>query len=117
MSFSVWVWTLCWTYLSFSVWVRHICLWCGHRAINLSFFSNKQQTRNMNSLETAKAKLEGHILFENLPKDRNAKLWDRIESDCHLTLDEVSALQNAVCSPQGNQGGNIHFSFIILIVH
>ena len=108
MSFSVWVWTLCWTYLSFSVWVRHICLWCGHRATNLSspfrLTSNKQQTRNMNSLETAKAKLEGHILFDDLPKRDADPLWSEIRSDCHLTLGEVSALKNAVCSPQGNQG-------------
>ena len=40
-----------------------------------------------------------------------------IRNDCNLTLGEVSALKNAVCSPQVNQGGNIHFSFIILIVH
>ena len=31
----------------------------------------------MNSLETAKAKLEGHILFDDLPKDRNDDLWKK----------------------------------------
>jgi hypothetical protein len=58
----------------------------------------------MNSLETAKAKLLGHILFENLPKDRNEPLWSEIRNNCNLTLDEVSALKNSVCSPQVKQG-------------
>ena len=55
----------------------------------------------MNSLEAAKTKLEGHILFEDLPKRDSDPLWDRIERDCCLTLGEVSALKNVVCSPTG----------------
>jgi len=53
----------------------------------------------MSALDTGKAKLGAIISFENLPRDRNANLWTRIENDCHLTLNELSALQNAVCSP------------------
>lgn len=54
-------------------------------------------TRNINFLETAKGKLEGHILFENLPKGDTDPLWDKIEIRCSLNLDEVGALKNAVC--------------------
>ena len=38
--------------------------------------------------------------FENLPTDRNASLWTRIETTYGLSLEELSALQNARC-PQG----------------
>lgn len=52
----------------------------------------------MSSLELAKSKLQGYINFEDLPERDTAPLWDRIERDCHLTIGELSALQNAVCS-------------------
>lgn len=52
----------------------------------------------MSDIETAKVKLGSIIQFENLPRDRNAVLWNRIERECQLTLDELAALQNAVCS-------------------
>eukprot|EP01036_Dinobryon_divergens_P027383 gene27383-36151_t len=35
--------------------------------------------------------------FENLPTDRNASLWTRIETTYGLSLEELSALQNARC--------------------
>jgi hypothetical protein len=40
------------------------------------------------------------FLFENLPADRNASIWDRIERTYELSLEELSALQNARCSSQ-----------------
>lgn len=56
----------------------------------------------LSPLDTGKDKLQGTIKFENLPSERNDNLWDRIEKECHLDLDELSALKNAACSPQGN---------------
>ncbi len=50
------------------------------------------------TLDSGKAKLGTIISFDDLPMDRNDDLWKEIESDCHLTLGEVSALKNAVCS-------------------
>jgi hypothetical protein len=55
----------------------------------------------MSALDSGKTKLGTIIAFENLPKDRNDSLWTEIRTDCGLTLDELSALKNAVC-PQGN---------------
>ncbi len=52
----------------------------------------------MSSLDSGKAKLATIIAFDDLPRDRNDALWKEIESDCHLTLGEVSALKNAACS-------------------
>ena len=49
--------------------------------------------------KSAEAKLKGHIRYGSLPKDRNAPLWNRIETVCQLTLDEVSVLQNRICPP------------------
>lgn len=49
------------------------------------------------SLHSAKAKLEGHILFGNLPSDRNDSLWSEIRHECRLTLDELAALKKATC--------------------
>lgn len=57
-------------------------------------------TMNMSSLDTGKIKLQGHILYDNLPKDRVDPLWNVIKDDCGLTLDELSALKNSVCLVQ-----------------
>ena len=51
--------------------------------------------------------LEGYIRYQNLPHDRNATLWTRIENACKLTIDELGALQNDVC--RGSIVGNRHF--------
>ena len=57
----------------------------------------------MSALDSGKAKLGDIISFDDLPKDRNDNLWNRIENKCHLTIGELSALKNAVCSSgQGN---------------
>eukprot|EP01031_Cornospumella_fuschlensis_P032735 gene32734-39573_t len=50
------------------------------------------------SLDSAKAKLRGHILIENLPTDRNDNLWGEIRHECGLNLDELAALKKAFCS-------------------
>jgi hypothetical protein len=67
--------------------------------------NNKHQNTliicKMSALDSGKTKLGTIISFENLPKDRNDSLWTEIRTDCGLTLDELSALKNAVC-PQGN---------------
>ena len=55
----------------------------------------------MDSLQSGKDKLVGHIQYGNLPKDRNDGLWVEIRVECGLTLDELSALKNAVCSQSG----------------
>jgi len=52
-------------------------------------------------LDAALLKLKGNstcneIKFESLPKDRNDKLWDIIESRFGMELDEISELKNAV---------------------
>ena len=65
----------------------------------------------MSALDNGKAKLGDIISFDNLPKDRNDNLWTEIRKDCHLTLDELSALKNAVCS---SGQGNIQPSISIL---
>lgn len=52
----------------------------------------------MSALDSGIAKLGSIISFENLPIDRNDNLWSDIRNDCRLTLDELSALKNAVCS-------------------
>ena len=44
--------------------------------------------------------------LDDLPKDRNADLWNRIEERYSLELDELSALQNFACS------GNIYVQHI-----
>jgi hypothetical protein len=49
------------------------------------------------ALATAKTKLGPFGSFEDLPADRGAAVWDRVEQACGLTLAEVSALQNARC--------------------
>jgi hypothetical protein len=55
----------------------------------------------MSALNSGKTKLGTIIAFDNLPKDRNDNLWTEIRTNCNLTLDELSALKNAV-SPPGN---------------
>ena len=53
----------------------------------------------MRALDSGKTKLIDVIDFEDLPKDRNDNLWNEIRELCRLTIAEVSALKNAVCSP------------------
>lgn len=58
------------------------------------------------ALVSAKLKLveTNTISYENLPTDRGDSLWNRIETKADLTLDEISALKNAVC--QGGAASN-----------
>ena len=49
------------------------------------------------ALISGKIKLGNIIKFENLPIKCNAPLWTTITDECQLTLDELFALQNAVC--------------------
>ena len=68
------------------------------------------------ALESAMRKLaDGDFEFGDLPSDRNANLWERIEKTYGLTLQEVSALQNARCPP--TTGKPRHSSRISLILY
>lgn len=55
----------------------------------------------MSALISGTDKLGNIISFDDLPKDRNANLWIEIRNKCELSLGELSALQNAVCSRNG----------------
>jgi hypothetical protein len=51
-------------------------------------------------LASAKQKLLNNVPpfnFDSLPLDRNASIWNRIETNYSLNLPELSALQNARC--------------------
>ena len=65
------------------------------------------------ALESGAEKLEGVVSLANLPKNRNANAWTKIVNDCHLTLDELSALQNVVCS---TGHGKTFFALLALIL-
>ena len=82
--------------------------------LNTNTSLHQRKTLNyikMSALDSGKAKLGDIISFDDLPKDRNDNLWNRIENKCHLTIGELSALKNAVCS---SGEGNITPSISIL---
>lgn len=64
------------------------------------------------SLKNAKEKLQGKILFEDLPSVRSDDLvWKQIRESCDLTIGEFSALRNAACSTEDSIASMFHSFF------
>ena len=52
----------------------------------------------MDAIDSAKSKIEGHIQYENLPKRYTDPLWNDVRRECGLSLNEMNALKNDICS-------------------
>lgn len=64
----------------------------------MAISESTDETTDCNRLSSAKAKLALHGFdVGSLPTVRTEALWGRIETECDLNLDEISALKNDAC--------------------